>query len=218
MTALKFPIEEIIKFGKENNILTIIDGAHAPGHIPLNLKKLDPDIYTGACHKWMCSPKGVSFLYVKKNLQEKIHPLVISWGWKNELSNTSRFLDWHQWQGTRDMSAFLTIPTVIKFLEKNNWTHISSNCKNLVINTRKKILEYLDIDPLCPDSWLGQMASIPIPFKDPQKIKNLLISHYKIQVPVFEWNNQTYLRYSIQGYNTQSDVDILFSAIKEITS
>ena len=77
MTAIKFPVEEVIKFAKRKKILTIIDGAHVPGHIPLNIKKLDPDIYTGACHKWMCTPKGISFLYVKKDLQGSIHPLVV---------------------------------------------------------------------------------------------------------------------------------------------
>ncbi len=77
MTAMIFPVEDIINFAKNNNILTIIDGAHVPGHIPLDIIRLDPDIYTGACHKWMCTPKGASFLYVKKETQNKIHPLVV---------------------------------------------------------------------------------------------------------------------------------------------
>ena len=92
MTAMIFPVEKVIAFAKKNNILSIIDGAHVPGHIPLNIRKLDADIYTGACHKWMCTPKGVSFLYVRKELQEDVHPLVVSWGWESESPGLSKFL------------------------------------------------------------------------------------------------------------------------------
>ena len=125
MTAMKFPVEEIINFSKKNKILTIIDGAHIPGHIPLDLMALDPDMYVGACHKWMCTPKGVSFLYVKNELQFQVHPIIISWGWNSDNPGISNFLDWHEWQGTRDMSAFLTIPKAIDFLNKHNWSNLS---------------------------------------------------------------------------------------------
>lgn len=77
-TALIFPVKEIIDLARENNILTIIDGAHVPAHIDLDITELDPDVYCGACHKWMCSPKGVAFLYVKKEFQDMIEPLVVS--------------------------------------------------------------------------------------------------------------------------------------------
>jgi len=215
MTALKFPVEEIIKYSKDKNIITIIDGAHAPGHIPLDLIKLDADIYTGACHKWMCTPKGISFLYVKKELQECIHPIVISWGWESDNPGISNFLDWHEWQGTRDMSAFLTVPAAIDFLEKYNWEKISQTCRKIVIETRNSFLEYLDIKKPCPNSWLGQMASIPIPVENFETFKHILLKKYKIQVPIFKWQNQTILRYSIQGYNSSSDAEKLIYAVKD---
>ena len=216
MTAMIFPVKEIIKFAKKNNIISIIDGAHVPGHIDLNINKLEPDIYTGACHKWMCTPKGISFLYVKKELQNIIHPLVVSWGWESDNPGKSNFLDWHQWQGTRDMSAFLTIPTAIQFLEENNWIEIRQKCKDLVVSTRKTILDIFDIESPCPDSWLGQMASIPLPIKDPELLKKVLLEKYKIQVPVFKWENKSILRYSIQAYNTKSDLDRLIVALEDL--
>ena len=218
MTAMKFPVEEVVTFAKKKNILSIIDGAHVPGHIPLNIRKLDADIYTGACHKWMCTPKGISFLYVRKKLQEDIHPLVISWGWESENPGVSKFLDWHEWQGTRDMSAFLTIPSAVKFLEENNWLEVATKCHDLVIRSRKRFLDFLDVDPPCPDEWLGQMASIPLPDLDAEAFKNNLLETYNIQVPVFQWEGQTYLRYSIQAYNSEEDLEILFSAVEELLS
>lgn len=216
MTAMIFPVEEVVEFARKNNILSIIDGAHVPGHIPLNIHTLNPDIYTGACHKWMCSPKGTSFLYVKKEMQENIHPLVVSWGWESENPNDSQFLDWHEWQGTRDMSAFLTIPTSVKFMDDNDWPNVSRKCREMVIQTRNQLLNYLKISPPCPDDWLGQMASIPMPFNDAFEIKNVLLNKYHIQVPIFTWEGKVYLRYSIQAYNSESDLEKLLSAIKEL--
>ena len=216
MTAMKFPVEEVIQFSKEKKILTIIDGAHVPGHISLNIKKLDADIYTGACHKWMCTPKGISFLYVRKEIQENVHPLVISWGWESENPGSSKFLDWHEWQGTRDMSAFLTVPAAVKFMDDNDWPNVSRKCREMVIQTRNQLLNYLNISPPCPDDWLGQMASIPLPFNDAVEIKNALLNKYHIQVPIFTWEGKVYLRYSIQAYNSESDLEKLLSAIKEL--
>jgi len=216
MTAIKFPVEEIITFAKKKNILCIIDGAHVPGHIQLDINKLDVDIYTGACHKWMCAPKGTSFLYVKKELQENVHPLVVSWGWESEYPGESKFLDWHEWQGTRDMSAFLTIPTAVQFLKDHNWSEVSRQCRKVVKHSRKIFLDFLNDDPLCPDDWLGQMASIPLPIKDANSFKNKLLEKYSIQVPVFKWEEQIYLRYSIQAYNSENDLEKLFLALKEL--
>ena len=216
MTAMKFPVEEVIELAKNNNILSIIDGAHVPGHIDLDIKKLDPDIYTGACHKWMCTPKGVSFLYVKKKIQKSVHPLVVSWGWNSENPSKSVFLDWHQWQGTRDMSAFLTIPMAIEFLKKYNWEKLAIICKEKVPLIRNEFLNLLDFPLPCPDSWLGQMASIPLPITDAISFKKKLLEEYNIQIPIFSWNSKVYLRYSIQVYNTESDLNKLLFAVKEL--
>jgi len=216
MTAMKFPVEEVIQFAKEKKILTIIDGAHVPGHISLNIKKLDADIYTGACHKWMCAPKGSSFLYVKKSLQNEIMPPVISWGWEGELSKTSLFLNRHEWQGTRDMTPFLVVPEAIKFLDHNNWQERSQLNRKLVVSTRNQFLEFLNIEPLCPDDWLGQMATIELPINDPLQFKRSLMANYKIQIPVFSWENSTALRYSVHFYNTEEDLNRLVVAVKEL--
>jgi isopenicillin-N epimerase len=104
-TGLIFPVKEICALAKQKGLFTIVDGAHVPGHIPLDLSQLEADVYTGACHKWMMTPKGSSFLYIKKEFQP-FDPLVVSWGYDSAAPSHSRFLDYHQMQGTRDYSAF----------------------------------------------------------------------------------------------------------------
>ena len=102
------------------------------------------------------------------------------------------------------------------YVKENNWESVRKKCHDLVIDTQNQLLNYFDIEPLCPDSWLGQMASIQIPFKEPESLKNILLEKYKIQVPVFEWEGKVYLRFSVQAYNTCAELDCLIKAVKEI--
>ncbi len=104
-TALIFPIEAICQQARQANILAIVDGAHAPGQIPVNLVTLEADIYTGACHKWMMAPKGAAFLYARGEVQEWLMPLVVSWGYASDTPGESQFIDYHEWQGTRESSG-----------------------------------------------------------------------------------------------------------------
>ena len=217
-TALILPINEICETAKEKGLLTIIDGAHVPGHIPLNLAELKADIYTGACHKWMLTPKGCSFLYVKKELQAQFDPLIISWGYQSMAPSHSQFLDYHQLQGTRDVSAFLTVPKAIEFLTENNWEIHAANCRKLVKDNANRFFEILGSKPLCPltDEFLGQMISIPISTSEPEKLQRHLFEKYHIEIPIMTHGANVYLRYSIQVFNNQEDLDVLFKAINEI--
>lgn len=217
-TALIFPVKEICQKAQELGLITIIDGAHVPGHIDLNIEELNPDFYTGTLHKWMLAPKGSSFLYVKKEFQNDIDPLVVSWGYDNAIITESQFLDYHEYQGTRDISAFLCTPKVVDFLEENNWKQISAACKVIVRENYQRFCDLLNAKPLCPisEEFLGQMASIQIQTEEPVKLKELLFEKYKIEIPVMPLNGKVYLRYSINGYNSQEDLDILYKALQEI--
>jgi isopenicillin-N epimerase len=105
-TAIIFPIKEIVDKARSLGLITIIDGAHVPGHIELDLKDMNPDYYTGALHKWLLAPKGSTFLYVRKELQAELDPLIISWGYGNPKTSRGQFLDYHEYNGTRDFSAY----------------------------------------------------------------------------------------------------------------
>jgi len=215
-TGLIFPVEEICKIARENNIFCIIDGAHVPGHIDLDIKQLNPDIYTGACHKWMCAPKGTSFLYAKKEIQNYIDPLVISWGYDSDIPSHSKYLDYHQWQGTQDPSAYLTIPDVINFLNKNNWNEVSKKCRLINIEARELINKSLNKNPISDNQFIGQMSTIEIKCEDSIKVIKKLYEDFKIVVPIVKWEDKMLLRFSIQAYNSMEDIEKLIFAIKKL--
>lgn len=219
-TALKLPVHEICAEAKRRGLLTIVDGAHVPGHIPLDLSTLEADIYTGACHKWMMTPKGSSFLYVRKELQDQFDPLVISWGYESEAPSESQFIDYHQMQGTRDFTAFLTIPKSIEFMKTYDWPTVAQGCTELAHKNYGKFCELLRTEPLCPvnTDFLGQMCSIPVSTKKPLELKSILFNKYKIEIPVMVHEKYTFLRYSIQAFNDQKDLDKLYLTLKEIQS
>lgn len=217
-TALIFPVKEICDKAQELGLITIVDGAHVPGHIGLNIQELNPDFYTGTLHKWMLAPKGSSFLYVKKEFQSEIDPLVVSWGYESLAPSDSQFLDYHEYQGTNDHSAFLCTPKVISFLEENNWKEKSKACKKLVLENYQRFCDLVNTKPICPitEEFLGQMASIPVRTKNPVALKELLYTKYKIQIPVMPLNGEVYIRYSINVYNSVEDLDVLYQAITDV--
>ena len=217
-TALKFPVKEICAIAKEKGLFTMIDGAHAPGHIQLDITDIDADAYTGACHKWMCAPKGCSFLYVRKELQHLFDPLIVSWGYKSAAPSNSRFIDYHQMQGTRDFSAFLSMPKLIEFLNENDWPQVAADCRKLAHSNYQRFCDLLNTQPLAPitDEFLGQMCSMQIKTTEPEKLQRLLYEKYKIEIPVMRQDDKVYMRYSINAFNSQDDLDKLYDALSEI--
>ncbi len=217
-TALRQPVKEICTIAKQKGILTFVDGAHAPGQIPVDLLALNADMYTGACHKWMMTPKGSSFLYVRKELQHLIDPLVISWGYHALFPSASQFLDYHQSNGTRDYSAFLTIPAAIDFMKEHEWEKVAGNCRKLVQENADAFCKLLETVPLAPvnDNFILQLLSAEIKTNEPEKLHDYFFEKYKIQIPVMRHGNKVYLRYSINAFNSQQDLDKLFAAICDI--
>lgn len=217
-TALRLPVEEICAIAGSRGIMTFVDGAHGPGQAPVDLQQMNADIYTGACHKWMLAPKGTSFLYVKRALQHLFDPLLISWGYDSATPSHSRFLDYHELQGTRDTSAFCTVPACVDFLEKNNWEIVSATCRQLVHNNAAELCSILGKQPMSPvnDDFILQMFSCEIDTTHPAQLHDLLYSRYNIQIPVMPHRDKCYIRYSVNAFNTQEDLDKLFNALKEI--
>jgi len=217
-TGLRLPVEEICSIAKEKGLLTFVDGAHAPGQVPLNLHDSPFDIYTGACHKWMMTAKGSSFLYVRKEYQQLVDPLIVSWGYKALFPSHSSFLDYHQMNGTRDYTAFLTIPAAIEFMQEHNWEQVAADCRQLVQANAPALCELLGATPLVPinDDFIVQMYSTEIKTQEPEKLHRHFFDTYKIEIPVMRQADKVYLRYSINGFNNQEDLDTLFAAIREI--
>ena len=213
-TALILPIEPLLRRARTAGIITVVDGAHAPGQIPLDLDALGADFYAGNCHKWMCAPKGAGFLYVRRELQSLVIPPVVSWGWR------AGFIEEQQWQGTRDIAAFLSVPAAIDFLREHNWPAVRQACHALVRIARGALEAETGLPPLSADSpaWYAQMVSVPLPLPDAERARTRLWTEFGIEAPVSEWAGRCLVRVSIQGYNTRADVDALVSAVARLIS
>lgn len=217
-TGLIFPVKELCQEAKKRGLITIVDGAHVPGHVPLDINSIDADFYTGACHKWMMTPRGCSFLYARKELQNQLDPLVVSWGYESMNPSPSRFLDYHQFNGTRDFSAYLTVPVAIQFMQENNWEKVSEKCRKLTKENCKRFADLLMTKPLAPvtDEFYGQLCSTPFHTNNSEKLKALLYEKYKIEIPIMYHEKCHFIRYSIQAFNSQEDLDKLHEALKDI--
>ncbi|MBE9146294.1 aminotransferase class V-fold PLP-dependent enzyme [Planktothrix mougeotii] len=215
-TGLIFPIQEMIQKLNYLGIDTLIDGAHAPGMLALNLQEIKATYYTGNCHKWLSAPKGAAFLAVQQDKQGLIRPLTISHGANSTRRDRSRFLLEFDWTGTPDPSAYLSIPEAINFMGSllpGGWSELIKTNHNLAVNARKLLAEKLDIPLPCPDHLIGSMAVLPLGkrwqgFSD---LNQKLWKEYKIEVPIMPWDddNQPLIRISAQIYNHLSQYEYL---------
>ena len=155
------PVEQICQKARQVGILSVIDGAHAPGQIPLDLRSLQADFYIGNCHKWMLSPKGAGFFYARPEVQDLIEPLIVSWGYQSRFSSPreSKFVDALQWTGTKDPAAALSVPSAIEFMKKYHWDDVRLSCHNLLRDAMQRINQLTGLLPLYPldnnfsDKW-----------------------------------------------------------------
>ncbi|MBT3274117.1 MAG: aminotransferase class V-fold PLP-dependent enzyme [Spirochaetales bacterium] len=215
-TALKFPVERLIEKARERDILTIIDGAHAPGQIPLDMRTIGADFYVGNCHKWMMAPKSVGFLYARKEVHDLLVPQV--GGKARKLSGSSQLVAEHQYNGTRDISAMLAVPETIRFMKDNDWPAVRQESFDSLIYARKQMQAITGLPHVLPESkkWFAQMTILPIPPVDGPEFRNQLWEKYQIEIPVTAKDDHKFLRISLQGYNSRADVDKLADSVTEL--
>ncbi len=224
-TALVFPIARAVAEARRRGIYTVIDGAHTPGHIPLDLDALDADFYAGNCHKWIMAPKGSAFLHVRPELQTRLNPLVISHGWTEDAKlpgakgvfGNSPFIDGLEMQGTRDPSAWLAVPAALQFRQDHDWDRIAESCRQLAQETAARVRAITGLPALSsPEFCAPQMVSMPVTRCDPAVLKTRLYDDYQIEIPCFDWQDHSIVRVSVQGYNTKSQMDHLVTALTEL--
>lgn len=226
-TALTIPVAEVCARARQAGILTLIDGAHAPGQIHLDLETVGADFYTGNCHKWMLAPKGAAFLYARREVQHLVEPLVVSWGWEPEpdrkLSgslnlpgSSARFIQEQEWRGTDDPAAFLAVPAAIDFMSQHNWETVRQDCHNLLQEAITRIQELTGLPPAYPEEGSYHMMAVAeLPLQpDLKAFKTRLYEDYRIEAPCIEWNGRHFIRISVQGYNDQRDIDCLIDALR----
>lgn len=202
-TALIFPVEEVVKVGKAAGVPVLVDGAHAPGTLSLDLLKIGADFYTGNLHKWVCSPKGTALLWVAPQWRQQILPLVVSHGYGQGFNAC------FDWTGTFDPSAFLAIPEALSFWERQGWEETRSYNHRLVQDGRRLIAEALGEELPHPDSPLFYGSMAVIPFRragdakpgGPAALTAKLFEEHRIEVPFTSYDHRIWLRISGQRYN-----------------
>ncbi len=218
-TAVIFPVAEVCAKAHSAGILTVIDGAHVPGQVPLELDKLGVDFWSGNLHKWLMSPKGSGFLFARPEVQHLLKPLVVSWGYEPEIPGPSQFIDLHEWIGTRDSAAFLAVPDAIQFQKEHDWDHVREECFKLAAYAQEIICNLTGMTTLHQPGarTFCQVIAMTLPVNtDVIALKTRLYDEYHIEVPVHIWNENKLIRVSVQGYNTQDDIDALYAALKAL--
>ncbi|HEX8251978.1 MAG TPA: aminotransferase class V-fold PLP-dependent enzyme [Thermoanaerobaculia bacterium] len=226
-TALILPVERLVKELANRGVDTLIDGAHAPGFLPLNVRDLGAAYYTGNLHKWVCAPKGAAFLYVRENRRRSIHPVSISHGASSPRTDRSRYLLEFDWTGTFDPSAWLCIPAALEFMQSHGgWPEVMRRNRGLALLARDVLCDALRIAPPAPDEMLGAMAAVPLPdgsqsvapslYGDP--LQDALLFEHRIEVPIVPWPAppQRLLRISAQLYNELADYEKLAGALRRL--
>lgn len=218
-TACLLPIERIGREAQSRGILMLVDGAHAPGHIPVNLSVLPADMYTANCHKWMCLPKGSGFLWVSPAMQKITPPLVASWGntWLSE--GDGEFIDEHEYIGTRDPSAFLTIHEALRWMEGEDWWGMVEHAHALVKRGMQELTSIPTVRPVSAD-WPNHklmMGAVLLPDgMVATDVQRLFLRDYNLQIICMEWLAHTILRFSVHGYTTPDEVQVMINAVQAL--
>lgn len=218
-TALTLPVQALCRRAREAGIFTVIDGAHAPGQIDIDLGTLGADIYTGNLHKWLCASKGAGFLWVRSELQPQIEPLVVSWGYGPErtMFEDNDFISALQWQGTDDISAYLSVAAAIEFQRAHDWPTVRDRCHILLAETLAQIEAVTGVPLYYPRQaprLFHQMGVVPLPLQpDIVAFKERLYTEHHIEIPCYAWQGGHYMRISVQAYNTPEELSQLVEAV-----
>jgi isopenicillin-N epimerase len=225
-TALRLPVEAVARRAREMGILTVVDGAHAVGQIPVDLEAIGADAYASNFHKWLCAPKGSGFLYARPEHHAWLESPIVSWGWVEETERfrpESQFVSRNQVQGTRDLAAFLSAPAAVAYQESHNWDAVRERCHELAVETRDRVAALTGLPHIAPVHapdgyrWFQQLAAAPLPETiDGQGLKRRLYDDYRVEIPVTWHAGKPLIRVSVQGYTTQEDLDSLIIALERL--
>jgi isopenicillin-N epimerase len=226
-TGLVFPIARLVAELAARGVDTLVDGAHAPGMVELDLAALGAAYYAGNCHKWPCAPKGAGFLHVRRDRQEGVRPLAISHGANSPRRDRSRFLTEFDWTGTLDPTPYLCVPAALRFLEAllpGGIAELRRRNRALALAARRTVAAALGTALPCPDAMIGALAALPIPDGSPapptsplyaDPLQEILLAEHHIEVPVIPWPAppKRLVRLSAQIYNTPAQYEHLGGAL-----
>jgi isopenicillin-N epimerase len=223
-TGLVLPVAELVRRLGERGVTVIVDGAHAPGMVELDLGAIAAPFYTGNCHKWLCAPKGAAFLWVRDDWRERTRPLVTSHGYSARVAGRSRFHLEFDWTGTADPTPWLTVPAAIDAvaaMAHGGWAEIRRRNRALALAARSAICAALEIDEPCPESMIGALAAVPLPGAPPpdgglDPLQDRLFHEHRIEAPVTGWasGSRRGLRLSAHLYNSLEQYEYLADVLR----
>ncbi|HUM12806.1 MAG TPA: aminotransferase class V-fold PLP-dependent enzyme [Myxococcaceae bacterium] len=228
-TGVVFPVETLVPALQERGVDTLVDGAHAPGMVPLDVTALGAAYYSGNCHKWLCAPKGAGFLHVRRDRQAAIRPLVVSHGANSPRTDRSRFRLEFDWTGTRDPTAVLCVARAIEVvggLVPGGWDEVRARNGALARRARALLCEALGVAPPCPEAMLGSLAAVALP-EDPRwpppvppaldLLQERLFERHRIEVPVYGWPvpHRRWIRVSPHLHNSEAQYIFLAGALRD---
>jgi len=213
-TGLILPMERLVAELRGRGVESLVDGAHVPGMIPLDLRSLGAAYYSANCHKWLCTPKGSAFLWVRRDRQPSIHPLTISHGAVGERPGRTRFRLEFDWMGTQDPTAWLSVPKAIEYLGglvPGGWPALMARNRAVALEARRLLCAAVGTEPACPDEMIGTLASVILPdgpatetgWRVPEPLQARLFAGHGIEVPIMRWPAppRRLVRVSAQLYN-----------------
>jgi isopenicillin-N epimerase len=206
-TGLVLPVDEIVACARALGLATVVDGAHAPAQVSVDLASLGADFYAGNAHKWLSAPKGAGFLHVQPAHQDRVDAAIVSWGYAEGNSFSERI----EKQGTRDPAAWLAVPDAIDFQAEHDWDAVRDRSRSLTRRARRELCDRLGTEPLAPESMLAQMAAVRLPRPAPDLSERLFTGH-RVEIPVGGADDDV-LRLSVAGYTTRDEVDRLLAAL-----
>ncbi len=229
-TGLVFPVETLVRALAERGVDTLVDGAHAPGMLPLDVRRIGAAYYTGNCHKWLCTPKGAGFLHVRRDRQDGVLPLAVSHGFNSTRTDRSRFRLLFDWGGTDDPTPFLCIPEAIRFLASlvpGGWPALMQRNRELALAGRALLCESLGIPEPAPAEMIGTLAAVPLPdsegpppvagsMNDP--LQRTIFDQHRVEVPIFVFPQypRRLVRIAAQLYNSRGQIERLARALREL--
>jgi isopenicillin-N epimerase len=227
-TGLVLPVERLVDELARRGVDVLVDGAHAPGMLPLDLRALGAAYYSGNCHKWLCAPKGAAFLWVRRDRQAAVRPLTISHGATARQAGRSRFRLEFDWTGTADPTAWLTVPACIEYLGslvEGGWPALMARNRALALEARRLLCDATETRPPCPDALVGTLAAVPLPdgqatalaWRQPDPLQQRLLDGWGIEVPVIAWPAppRRLVRVSAQLYNVRDHYVRLAEALRK---
>lgn len=230
-TALVFPVARLVRELEARGVDVLVDGAHAPGMVPLDLGRLAPAYYTGNLHKWVCAPKGAAFLWAREDKQRRLEPAVISHGHNTPRPGYPAFQDRFDWAGTFDPTPWFCVGAAIRWMADRmpgGWPAVREANRELAVNARRLLCRALEVEPPCPERLLGSMATLPLPepFQgrprtariDPEQTR--LYDEFGIEVPLIRTAGpeRRWFRISAQLYNALEDYERLAAALRELAA